>query len=83
MRFTVNSNILKEGVLSVGKALPIRSSLPVLEGIQLVANEEGVLLRCSDLTLQKECRLNAVVEEGGECVIRFISRRQSLSIRAF
>ncbi len=70
MRFTVNSDILKNSVLSVSKALPVRSTMPVLEGIQLVANDEGVLLRCSDLTLQKECRLAAAVEEGGECVIR-------------
>ena len=70
MRFSVHSNLLKEGVLSVVKALPVRSTLPVLEGVQLLADEEGVLLRCSDLTLQKECRLSAAVEEPGECVIR-------------
>ncbi len=70
MRFNVNSNILKEGVLSVVKVLPVRSSLPVLEGVQLAADENGLILRCSDLTLQKECRLPAVVEESGECVIR-------------
>ena len=62
MRFNVNSNILKEGVLSVSKALPVRSTMPVLEGVQLVANENGLLLRCSDLTLQKECLLPAIVE---------------------
>ena len=70
MRFNVNSNILKEGVLSVSKALPVRSTMPVLEGVQLVANENGLLLRCSDLTLQKECLLPAIVEESGECVIK-------------
>ena len=70
MRFSVNSDILKNGVLSVGKALPVRSAMPVLEGVQMAVNEEGVILRCSDLTLQKECRLAAMVEEGGECVIK-------------
>ena len=70
MRFCVDSNVLKEGVLSVAKALPIRSSMPVLDGVQLLADEQGVLLRCSDLTLQKECRLPATVEEEGECVIK-------------
>lgn len=70
MRFSVHSDILKEGVLSVVKALPVRSSMPVLEGVQLVVDEQGLLLRCSDLTLQKECRLAAIVEEAGECVIR-------------
>ena len=70
MRFNVNSNLLKEGVLSVSKALPVRSTMPVLEGVHLVANENGLLLRCSDLTLQKECSLPAIVEETGECVIK-------------
>ncbi len=70
MRFSVHADLLKEGVLSVVKALPVRSSLPVLEGVQLTVDEEGVILRCSDLTLQKECRLAAAVEEAGECVIR-------------
>ena len=62
MRFSVHSDILKNNVLSVVKALPVRSSMPVLEGVQIVVNEEGVLLRCSDLTLQKECRMAAIVE---------------------
>ena len=70
MRFSVHSDILKESVLSVTKALPVRSAMPVLEGVQLAADEEGLLLRCSDLTLQKECRLAAIVEKTGECVIR-------------
>ena len=70
MRFNVNTNILKDGVLSVVKALPVRSAMPVLEGVQIVADQEGVLLRCSDLTLQKDCRLTASVEEEGECVIK-------------
>ena len=70
MRFSVHSEILKEAVLSVAKALPVRSSMPVLEGVQIVAGDEGVMLRCSDLTLQKECRLSAIVEEAGECVVR-------------
>ena len=70
MRFNVIANILKESVLSVSKALPVRSTMPVLEGVHLVADENGVLMRCSDLTLQKECRLLAGVEEAGECVIK-------------
>ena len=70
MRFSVNSDILKNGVLSVVKALPTRSAMPVLEGVQLVVDDQGVLLRCSDLTFQKEYRLGAIVEETGECVVR-------------
>jgi len=70
MRFIVDSKALNDGILSVSKALPVRSSMPVLDGIHLVVSGEGVLLRGSDLTLQKEYRLPATVEEEGECVIR-------------
>ena len=70
MRFCVDSKVLNDGILSVSKALPVRSTMPVLDGIQIMADAAGVLLRCSDLTLQKEYRLPATVEEEGECVIR-------------
>ena len=70
MRFCVDSKVLNDGILSVSKALPVRSTMPVLDGIQIMADAAGVVLRCSDLTLQKEYRLPATVEEEGECVIR-------------
>ena len=40
MRFSVHSDILKNGVLSVVKALPVRSAMPVLEGVHLVVQKK-------------------------------------------
>ena len=54
MHFYIDSKELTEGVLSVIKALPVRTTMPILEGIYLEATAEGVKLKCSDLMLQKE-----------------------------
>jgi len=69
MHFFIDSKELSEGVLSVIKALPVRTTMPILEGIYLEATRDGVKLKCSDLMLQKECILPANVEEEGFTVI--------------
>ena len=70
MIFTVDSVALNEGVISVSKALPVRTSMAVLEGILIRADEAGVHIICSDLMMQKECVLPASVREEGECVVK-------------
>jgi len=69
MHFFIDSKELTEGVLSVIKALPVRTTMPILEGIYLEATQDGVKLKCSDLMLQKECIIPATVEEQGYAVI--------------
>ncbi len=69
MHFYIDSKELTEGVLSVIKALPVRTTMPILEGISLEATKDGVKLKCSDLMLQKECILPATIEEEGTAVI--------------
>lgn len=69
MHFYIDSKELTEGVLSVIKALPARTTMPILEGIYMEATQQGVKLKCSDLMLQKECILPATVEEEGVAVI--------------
>ena len=69
MHFYIDSKELTEGVLSVIKALPVRTTMPILEGIYLEATAEGVKLKCSDLMLQKECLLPATIEEEGFAII--------------
>ena len=69
MHFYMDSKELTEGVLSVIKALPVRTTMPILEGIYLEATKDGVKLKCSDLMLQKECILPATVEEEGFAVV--------------
>ncbi len=70
MKFTMQTEDLSAGVLSVIKALPVRSSMPVLEGVLIEATQEGLHLTCSDLMFQKECFLPATVEEEGRCVLK-------------
>ncbi|MBQ4423049.1 MAG: DNA polymerase III subunit beta [Clostridia bacterium] len=70
MKFTMQTEDLCAGVLSVIKALPARSTMSVLEGVLIEATNEGVHLVCSDLMFQKECTLPATVEEEGRCVLK-------------
>jgi DNA polymerase-3 subunit beta len=70
MKFTMLTEDLCAGVLSVIKALPVRSAMPVLEGVMIEATQNGLHLTCSDLMFQKECELPATVEEEGRCVLK-------------
>ncbi len=69
MKFRFETKDFQTGVLSVTKALPLRSTMPVLDGILIEAKENSVRLLCSDLMLQKECFLPCMVEEEGRCVV--------------
>lgn len=69
MHYFLDCNELNAGVLSVIKALPLRSTMPILDGIYMEATKEGVRLTCSDLMMQKECFLPATVEQEGRCVV--------------
>jgi len=69
MHFYIDSKELTEGVLSVIKALPVRTTMPILEGVYIEATKEGVKLKCSDLMLQKECLLPATIEEEGFAIV--------------
>ena len=70
MKFSIQTEDFCGGVLSVMKALPVRSVMPVLDGVLIEATNEGVQLTCSDLMFQKECMLPATVEEEGSCVLK-------------
>lgn len=69
MKLSIASKDLTAGILSVTKALPVRTPMQVLEGIQMVAKENSVTLKCSDLLIEKEYTLFANVEEDGECIV--------------
>lgn len=69
MRFLIDSKELISGVLSVIKALPARTTMPLLEGVSIEAKENCVKLKCSDLMLQKESILPATVEEEGAAIV--------------
>lgn len=70
MKFFVDGKEMMAGVLSVIKALPIRSSMPVLDGILMEARAQEIHLVCSDLMFQKECTIPAEVVSEGGCVVK-------------
>jgi len=69
MRFLIDSKELTSAVLSVIKATPLRTTMPILDGIYIEAAGTNVRLMCSDLMLEKECRLAATVEEAGKAIV--------------
>ncbi|MDL2235548.1 DNA polymerase III subunit beta [Christensenellaceae bacterium OttesenSCG-928-L17] len=69
MKINVETKALNAGISTVIKSLSSKPTLPILEGIYMEANMQGVLLRCSDLSLQIECTIPAIVEEEGEIVL--------------
>ena len=70
MKFYVDVNEMILAVTSVVKALPVRSSMPILEGIHMEARGNSLHLLCSDLMLQKECTIDANVVSEGCCVVK-------------
>ncbi len=70
MKFILDANDMQSGIFSVIKALPVRSAMPVLDGILIEATKKGIHLACSDLMFQKECFLDASVSEEGSCVVK-------------
>ena len=69
MRFSVNTGELNEAVSIITKAMPAHSSLPILEGIYIYASADTLFMKCSDLSLQIETEIPAMVEEEGSAVL--------------
>lgn len=66
-------NCLKEdilfGALAVAKGISSRNTLPILNGILLIATENQLILRTTDLDIAIECKIKAEVLEKGELVV--------------
>lgn len=69
MRFTVDTQEMNSAISTVIKALPSKSSMSILEGIYIEARESDVLLKCTDLSLQIETVIGAIIEYEGKTVI--------------
>ena len=65
MRFTIDTQELNSGINTVIKAIGNRTTISILEGIYLEATFNGLLLRCTDLSLQIETILPAHVSQEG------------------
>lgn len=70
MNILCSKDILNENINIVAKAVSNRSTLPVLEGIYLKAEESGkLILKGNDMELSIEAEMSADVKAAGEAVI--------------
>jgi len=69
MKFTCTKDFLMEAVNIVQKAVPQKSTMPVLEGILLEAEEGSLKLSSNDLEIAIEYTIDADVEKTGSAVI--------------
>ncbi len=65
MKFTCNRDALIEGISIVQKAIPGKSTLPVLEGILIEVGEE-LILTGSDNDISITYEVPSIIEEIGE-----------------
>ncbi len=66
MKFVISSSELLRGVMSVSKAIPTKSALPILENFLFVLKDNKLEITASDteLTLKTEIEVENMVEEG-------------------
>ena len=68
MKFYCNQQELNRALNIVSKAITIRTTIPVLKGILIIAEDNHLILRASDLDMSIETKIDAVVEENGNVV---------------
>ena len=69
MRFRVGREALGEAVAWVARALPSRPVVPVLSGLLLQADDDGLTLSCFDYEVSARMRLEADVKEPGTALV--------------
>lgn len=69
MKITCNTAALAEAVNIVQRAVAVRSTLPVLEGILLKAGEGKITLTGNDLEIGIECIIDADISADGGVVV--------------
>lgn len=68
MKFYCNQQELNKALNIVSKAITVRTTIPVLKGILIIAENNTLTLRGSDLDISIETKIDAVVEEEGKVV---------------
>lgn len=69
MLLTMNAQDLLDGLNTVTRALAARPAKQILEGVLIEADDQGVMLTCSDGSLSIETTLAAEVAEPGRTVL--------------
>lgn len=70
MKLKCNRTDLVEAVSIVEKAVPVKTTLPIMEGIFLEANDNCFHLVGNNMELGMECRIPAEVEKRGMVVVK-------------
>jgi DNA polymerase III subunit beta len=69
MRFRVGREVFGEAVAWVARALPSRPVVPVLSGLLLQADGDGLVLSCFDYEISATARIDAEVKEDGTALV--------------
>ena len=69
MKFEVDHDTLADAVAWVARALPSRPVVPILSGLRLDAEEDGLTLSCFDYELSATAHLPADVAEPGTALV--------------
>lgn len=69
MRLTCNKDVLTEAIVIAGRGVSTRSTLPILTGILLKAEEKSLVLQATDLEIAVRNQIEAAVETQGSVVV--------------
>jgi DNA polymerase III subunit beta len=69
MRFRVGREVFGEAVAWVARALPSRPVVPVLSGLLMQADGDGLILSCFDYEISAVLRIDAEVKEDGTALV--------------
>ncbi|WP_448006887.1 DNA polymerase III subunit beta [Agromyces bauzanensis] len=69
MKFQVNRDVFSEAVSFAVKLLPQRTTLPILSGILIQANADGLVLSSFDYEVSSQTEIQADVEEPGTVLV--------------
>ena len=69
MNFICSKQKLQEGISIVTKAITGKTTMPILEGIYIEANDEGLTLIGSDMDVSIETKVEAKVTTAGKIVL--------------
>lgn len=69
MKFQVNRDVFSEAVSFAVKLLPQRTTLPILSGVLIQANTDGLVLSSFDYEVSSQTEIQADVEETGTVLV--------------
>jgi len=69
VKFQVNRDVFSEAVSFAVKLLPQRTTLPILSGILIQANDDGLVLSSFDYEVSSQTEIQADVEEPGTVLV--------------